>query len=480
MVVGELAHERELIIIGGGPGGYHAAIRASQLGKKVTLVEREALGGVCLNKGCIPSKVLAYGAERLIAMQQDHFLGISAGEHIFDLQTLMKHKDSVIQNLRQGVEGLMKANKVEVLKGSAFFLSENKIGVEGSDSYDVYSFSEGILAVGGTPVLLEDVDHAEKGVLLNPWTIMELKELPQSLILYGNDYITLELAMAFHAFGSNVTIVLPEGQQSFPFDSSINKELSRILKKTGIAVVKGVHYKHAAFSEGSWTLALQGEKGPKTVEGTHLFYSLGTKPSLQNLGLDRLPIILTEEGLIETDQAGRTSIPHIFAIGDITEGPQLAVKAIQQGKTAAEVICGRNSENNHLFLPVTARTSPPIACAGLTEERAALEGYSVRTGEFALSANGYSSITGSKEGLLKVVIDGDNDMLLGVHAMGRGAIELISSGVLSLEMAARAEDLTFAAYPHPSLNEALLEAAEAFRGESIHSIHKAKISKVRV
>jgi dihydrolipoamide dehydrogenase len=474
MVVGELAHERDLVIIGGGPGGYQAAIRAAQLGKNVTLIERDQLGGICLNKGCIPSKVMAHGAERLVSAKQDEMFGIETTVLNFDMSKLINYKNQVVKQLRDGVEALCKANKVEVIKGSAFFLSEDKIGVENEDSYEVYRFNEAIIATGGTPVKLDGASKSER--ILNIWSIADLSQVPGHLVVLGDDYITLEMAMIFQAFGSQVTLIL--AGDDFTFDSSINRELNRILKKSGISLVKGFSFEEAALSEEGVSILLSGKKGAKTVEGSHLFYSLGIKPRLDNLGIDRLGMKLSKEGFIATDHTGRTSIHNIFAIGDVTEGPQLAIKAIKQGKTAAETIWGRKSENDLTFIPHIARTRPPIACAGLTEQEAVEQGYEVGVGEFSMSANGFAAILGKKEGLVKVVFDKQTELLLGIHMIGHGAVELISNGIQALEMAARDEDFTFPSYPHPSINEALLEAVEAFKGEAIHSVPKKQKVKV--
>lgn len=477
MVVGELAHERDLVIIGGGPGGYHAAIRAAQLGKNVTLIERDQLGGICLNKGCIPSKVMAHGAERLVAAHQDEMLGIQTSGLNFEIKKLLSYKNQVVKQLRDGVEALCKANKIEVVKGSAFFLSDERIGVENEDSYEVYRFKEAIIATGGTPVKLAGAPVSDERII-DIWSIADLAEVPEHLIVLGSDCIALEMAMAFQAFGSKVTLILNEEKADFSFDSSINKELNRVLKKSGISIVKGYSFEEVILSNDTLSIVLSGNKGAKTIEGSHLFYSLGVKPQIANLGLDRLGMKLTAEGFVVTDRTGRTSIGSIFAIGDVTEGPQLAVKAIKQGKTAAETICGRASENDLAFIPHIARTRPPIACAGLTELEAAEQGYEVGVGEFLMSANGFAAILGKKEGLVKVVFDKDNDLLLGVHLIGHGAVELISNGIQALEMAARDEDIKFPSYPHPSINEALLEAVEAFKGEAIHSVPKKQKVKV--
>ncbi|WP_409296636.1 dihydrolipoyl dehydrogenase family protein [Peribacillus sp. SCS-26] len=471
MVVGELAHEKDLVIIGGGPGGYHAAIRAAQLGSHVTLIEKENLGGVCLNKGCIPSKVFSHGAERLASAMDHEQWGIMAENLRFDLSCLIQRKDETVSRLRSGVEALCRANKIEMIKGNAFFVSPDKVGVESENSYEVFRFKHAIIAAGGKPEAPPFI-QAESPRVLDPWTITNLGEVPERLIVYGSDYIALEMAMNFRIFGSEVCLILDEGKSDFPFDSSINRELRRILKKKGIAVEAGCGAERAQVSETGAAVHLSGKKGIKVIEGSHLFYTSMIRPELEELGAVRIGLAVTPDGYLKVDRTGRTSLPGIFAVGDITPGVKLAAKAIKQGKTAAETIAGRNTENDFRFLPYTARTRPPAVRAGLTEEEAMDQGYDTGTGEFAFSASGYAELTGRKEGIAKLVFDRKTDILLGVHMIGEGAMELASAGIQALEMAARDEDLIFPSCPHPALGEALLEAAEAFKGESIHTMPK--------
>lgn len=468
MVVGELAHEREVIIIGGGPGGYHAAIRAAQLGKQVTLIEKDEMGGVCLNQGCIPSKVFTHAGERLAAAKWDGELGIDRGEGFFQFNTLLNYKEKLVKQLRQGVEALCKANKIEIIKGTAFFLSDEKIGVEHEDRYDVFKFSQCMIATGGKPILPENLP-IESERIFHPYTISRIQAVPEELIIYGSDYIALELAMAFQSFGSKVTLVFENGLEDFAFDPSLNKELKRVFKKGKIAMVKGMELSEVIAAEEDITLVLKDVNGIKTLSGTHLVVSLGTKPNIEQLGLDRLSIQM-ESGYVKTNAQQQTNIPHIYAVGDVTEGPNLAVKAIKQGKTAAENICGLSSETDLQWIPTVVQTNPPIAFVGLTEKQALDEGYEFVTSEFSLSANGFAALVGKKEGVVKLVMEKNTDLMLGVHLMGHGAVELITSGTLALEMIARDEDLKFPLFPHPSINEALLEAVEALKGQAIHAV----------
>lgn len=476
MVVGELAHEKDLIIIGGGPGGYHAAIRAAQLGKSVTLIEREKLGGVCLNKGCVPSKVLTHAAGRLASVKQDELFGIRSKGIDFDIEILVNHKNQVVRQLNKGIEALCQANKIEVISGNAMFLSVEKVGVENNDSYEVYHFNEAIIATGGSPRAMPGAENHPR--IINGWSVGDISEIPNELLVYGDDYIALEMAMAFVEFGSKVTIILLEEESEYSLDTSINRELQRLLKKAGIKLIKGYSVAEVIGTDHQVSLVLKNEQSTKVVEGSHLFYSMSIKPNIENLGIERLGIELTSKGLIRTDATGKTSVDNIFAIGDVTEGPPLAVKAIKQGKTAAECICKEHSENDLTFTPHVIHTRPPIAWAGLTEQEAIKQGFEVKTGEFPLTGNGFAAITGNKSGLVKVIFDQDSDLLLGIHMIGEGAIELVSGGIQALEMAARDEDLLFPMIPHPSFNEALLEAVEASKGIAIHTSPKKQKVKI--
>lgn len=465
MVVGEITEDKDVVVIGGGPGGYHAAIRAARLGRQVTLIEREDLGGTCLNKGCIPSKVFTHFAQEFKKMKHLKEMGMEFGEVEANLSTLQHYKNKKISQLRTGVESLCKANKVEVVKGSASFLSESRIGVENGHEFSLFNFKEAIVATGGDFYYPEGIKF-DSDRILKEREIFQLKDIPEELIIYGADYISLETASVFSILGSRVTLVL-DGE--FSFDSAITKELSRQLKKQKINVIKDSQLRAVIERDGHLMVELEKEIGETiSIEGSHFVMSGQVRPNLSELGLDRLPLEITEQGYIRTDREGRTSIPHIWAIGDATEGPSLAVKAIKQGKVAAEAMAGLKVEVDLQFVPTVVQMSPPIAYAGLTEEEARKEGYSVTVSENPVRGNGYAQLTEEKDGFVKVVSDSETDVVLGIHMMGMGAVELITTGVLGLEMAARDEDYRFPLYPHPSMNESLLEAVEGLKDDAVH------------
>lgn len=466
MVVGELIQEKELIIIGGGPGGYTAAIRAAQLGQTVTLIEKDQMGGVCLNKGCIPSKVYTHAAEELDSFTHLNDLGIETQKPGIQLQTLQEYKNKITDQLKKGVEALCKANKIEVIKGEATFLSKDRIGVEAGHDFQTFRFKKAILAAGGKPVAPKGMTISDRTFL--SYDIFSLAEVPTHLIIQGADLIDLELATTFQSFGSKVTVVLEDGED-FPFDPAITKELKRLFKKKKIKLEIDCTDVQTTSSDSGVTVTFKNTKGEETtIEGSH-FYTTGTiAVDAAALGIDRLKMEMTEDGFVKTDNELKTSIANIFAIGDLTAGPTRAVKAIKQAKVVAELIAGIASEADFTLSPTIAHTLPPIASVGLTETEAQEQNYSFKTSQFPLASNGYASILGKKDGFVKVIAEEDSDLILGIHMIGAGAIELSSTMAISMEMVARAEDFTFPNYAHPSINESLLEAVESLTGQAIH------------
>ncbi|TDL35261.1 FAD-dependent oxidoreductase [Jeotgalibacillus sp. S-D1] len=466
MVVGEIAEERDVVIIGGGPGGYHAAIRAAQMGKQVTIIEKTSLGGICLAKGCIPSKMFAAAAKKLDDLKRYDRFGINVEDFRFDLKRLHTHVNETITRLGAGVEGLIQANNIELIKGSAYFLSEDRIGVENDHSFTVYRFNSAVIATGSSHEMIEEADNKQ---IFTSESIYSIEEVPEHLVICGSDYLALETAFTFQQFGSKVSLILDNAGKEFDFDSSVNKEIKRLLKKRKIQLIAGKMIQSIQ-SEDFLTIHLTEENGAKTkaLEATHFVLSARQIPNTASLGINRLKMNMGEEGHIVIDRACRTSIKNIYAVGDVTEGQALAVKAIKQGKTAAEEIAGIPSEADFTFLPTVVHMNPPLSFAGLTEEAARNEFNNVQTAIFPMGGNGFAEITGEREGFIKVIMDGDSELIVGIHIVGQGAVEMASASTLALEMVARAEDLSFLHYPHPSLNEGLLEAVEALTGRAVH------------
>lgn len=473
MVVGEISQQRNLIIIGGGPGGYSAAIRGAQLGLAVTLIEQSDLGGVCLNKGCIPSKVFTHAASKRADISHLSNLGIGSGDDTFNISKLLSYKDEVISGLRSGVENLCKANKIEVIKGKATFLAVNKIGVENGHQFDIFEFEQVILATGSTPVMPNWLTNKGRRVLLSH-NIFSLEEIPEHLIVYGQDYIALEVASSFAALGSKVTILFDQ-QKEQVFDESIFKELNRLFKRRKITIFKDILNISTKESDLNVTVTFKTSKDSEhVIEGSYLFVSGSREPNLEPLGISRIGLVQSDEGFISVNEKMQSSIASIYAIGDVTEGPLLAVKAIKQGKVAVESIAGQKPEVDLTFIPHVAHTIPPAVTVGLTEQMAKETGLNVRISQFSLGGNGYASITGKKDGFIKVISDAETEIISGIHMIGEGAVEMSGSFVQLLEMAAKEEDIKFPLYAHPGFSEGLLEAVEGLIG---HAIHSAPVKK---
>ncbi|WP_077328184.1 dihydrolipoyl dehydrogenase family protein [Virgibacillus siamensis] len=461
MVVGELAEQRDLIIIGGGPGGYQAAIRAAQLGQTVTLIEKDIIGGVCLNKGCIPSKVFTHTAAKLASVRDLQEMGIGITGLNVDFSKLQQYKHSVIERLRAGVEKLLVSNQIEVITGQANFIGDHKIGVEKGHQFDVYEFTNAIIATGSHP----DWHGMAQEQVLTPESVYQLTEIPESIVIYGNDYRALEVASCFNQLGASVKLF---HGVDFPFDASINREIKRILKKAKIQVKSGYRLTDTVPKDGK--VSVQLTKNGETIaeKASYLLVCAGQKPNLKDLGVERIGIDLTADGFIQTDRTAKTSVPHIYAAGDVTGGALTAVKAIKEGKAAAETIAGLKSEIDLTLIPSVVHTNPPIAAVGLTKKEATDAGYDTEIGSFPMNGNSYAAIANTRGGLVTVIKEKKTDILLGIHMIGHGAIELSSTAVTALEMAARDEDLIFPSYPHPSFNESLLESVEELSGIAIH------------
>ncbi|WP_018924323.1 dihydrolipoyl dehydrogenase family protein [Salsuginibacillus kocurii] len=470
MVVGDFAHEKDILVIGGGPGGYHAAIRAAQLGKEVALIERKRIGGTCLNESCIPSKLFANAGATLQSAHKFETFGITGSSSLsLDLSKLQHQKSELIHALTQGVEALLKKHKIERVQGSASFISDSEIGVEEQERFEKYKFEKAIIATGAVYQPDTNLPSGEARVLTgaDPY---ELEELPEHLVLYGSDYITLEIAASFSKFGTKVTLILDEEKESFPFDQTLNRELMRLLKKQQINVYKKTKLLHALPKDDMVEISLVSPKGETTLEASHFYAMAQPQPNTKSLRLEAASIETTSAGFIPITTTTQTNNPRIYAVGDVTASGGLAVEAIKQGKVAGEHAAGENSEWDPDICPVIAHTVKPLASVGLTEEEALHEGYEVSTNQFPLASNGYAGITADKDGMVKVISEKETDVLLGYHAIGTGSVELISTAIQALEMGGRIEDMIYPYYPHPSINEAWLEATEGLLGKAVHGM----------
>ncbi|MBN1511524.1 MAG: dihydrolipoyl dehydrogenase [Phycisphaerae bacterium] len=465
MVMGNLRQEAEVAVIGAGPGGYVAALRAADLGKEVVLIEeRDKLGGVCLIEGCIPSKALITAVELVESARNAEKFGIRFGEASFDLAALRQWTQSVIDGLTGGIDGLLKRRGVEVIRGRARFANNQSLLIEGSDVSAV-DFRHCIIATGSR------INELPAAYNLPVWSSAEaltLPEIPKRLLVVGGGYIGLEMGLVYAGLGAKVTMVeffpkLLMGADQDLVDvmlRSCNHRFEAVRTESKVIGVEKTAHGFAA------TIEHNGQKTKEEFD--HVLVAIGRKPNTDDLGLDHTKISPDEKGIIEVSAEGRTVEPHIYAIGDVTPGPQLAHKASREGKVVAEVLAGEPSAFDNRAIPAVVFTDPEIAWTGLTEQEAKREGVKVDVGKFPLTALGRARTMGRTDGLVKVLADPQTKRVLGVGMVGPHASELIAEGTLALEMGATLEDLMVTIHPHPTISEAIMEAAEVAAGAAIH------------
>jgi dihydrolipoamide dehydrogenase len=474
MVVGEVAVETDVVIMGGGPGGYAAAIRLGQLGKSVVLVEKDKLGGVCLNRGCIPSKALIHAADQYHGLNDLGKMGIRLPQErtTMDLGVWQDWKGGIISQLGHGIAHLCKENGVTVVKGQATFLSDDRIGVETGGDFETYKFEQAIIATGSRPFIPSFI-KVDGEYILDSTSSLQLNEVPASLSIIGGGYIGIELGMAFAKLGTKVTIIEMANRILPQVAENLVKDVTRNAKKLGIHIKTSSRVEKASVVDGQVHLLISSEEqGTEAVVSEKTLVTIGRIPNTEEIGLNRAGVTVGEKGHIAVDMECRTNVPHIFAIGDTTPGPALAHRASKQGIVAAEVIAGLPSAVDSPYVPYVIFSEPQIAGVGLSREEAEQQGYSVKVGKFPFSANGRALATNETEGFAEVIVDANSHILLGMHMVGADASNLIGEGVLALELAARVEDIALSMHPHPTLTEGWLEAAEAVLGHAIHIVNK--------
>ncbi len=458
----------KIAILGGGPGGYVAAIRAAQLGATVTLIEKEHIGGTCLNKGCIPTKVLLNTSEQLETIKSDYReIGINVTGVEVDWKKLQTRKEKVIKKLVSGVDGLLKNNKVTKIMGQGSFVNKNKISVKAADgSVTQVEFDYAIIATGSEPVIIPLPGVKLAGVITSD-EALQLEEIPNSLVIIGGGVIGAEFAAVYNALGCKVTIIEMLSNIVANMDNDIVQPLKDKFKKSGVEIY--VDTKVVSISESSEGLLVNttSKEGDRSFPADKVLLSIGRKPVTTNIGLENLGIKV-ERNAVVVNKNMQTNIGNIYAIGDCNGGVMLAHVASAEGMVAVESIMNRKPQVDFKTIPYCVYTRPELAGVGLTEEQARTNGYDVKVGIFPMYINGKAIIQGETEGVVKYIADATTGEILGLHMAGTRATDLIVEGALAIRLEATVEELISTIHAHPTVGESLLEAAHAVYGNAIH------------
>lgn len=467
MVVGDFESHLETVVIGAGPGGYVAAIRAAQLGQSVTLIEKGEVGGTCLNVGCIPSKALIEAGHHYHDTIEPVLPGIEAKDVTLNFTEVQEWKDNkVVKQLTDGIKFLLKKNKVEVLEGTGYFMDEHRVRVMHEFGGDTYTFDNVIIATGSSPIEIPGFSFNER--IVSSTGLLALKEVPKKLVVIGGGYIGSELAGAFSNLGSEVTIL--EGQSSIlpTFDKKLVSFVEKDFKKKGVLIETNALAKKSELSDNGVTVTYEVNGSEKQITCDYVLVSVGRKPNTEELGLERVGIETDKRGLIIINEQCETTLKNVYAIGDIVAGPALAHKASYEAKVAAEVIAGKEHVLDYKAIPAVCFTTPELASTGLNKEEAKAVGLDVSVAEFPYQGNGRALSMGKTEGLIQLVSNKETGEILGGQIAGVNASDLISEITLAIETSATLEDLSLTIHPHPTISEVIMEAAEVGMGLPIH------------
>ena len=469
MVVGDASLDIDTLVIGAGPGGYAAAIRAAQLGQSVLCVDRQYLGGVCLNVGCIPSKALISAAHQYETVQHASDFGIETAEPKVNWSKVQEFKNGVVSKMTGGVGTLLKGNKVEFFSGEVMFINENEARVFNEQESPRYRFKNCIIATGSRPIELKAFPFG--GRILSSTEALSLSELPKSMVVIGGGYIGVELSQMYSKFGTKVTII--EGADAIlpGFDADMSRLVAKKLKEKDVETFTGAQAQSATQTDKDVTVTFSVGGEEKTVTAEYLLVTVGRRPDPDGGGgVDLIGLKMTERGYVEVDDQCRTSIPHIYAIGDIVAGAALAHKASYEAKVAAEAIAGLPSKVDYKCIPAVCFSDPECASVGYNETEAKAKGHKAKVARFPFGINGRAVSLGATDGFVKIVFDTETGQVLGAQIAGHEASNLIAELGLAIEMDATMEDLSLTIHAHPTLGEIVMEAAEVGLGHPIHTI----------
>jgi dihydrolipoamide dehydrogenase len=462
----------EIIVVGAGPGGYTAAFYAADNGKKVTLVEQsQRLGGICLNVGCIPSKALLHATDILREAKESANRGIRFGAAQINLDQLRSWKDSILDKLGQGIKGLAQKRGVQILHGRGHFEDSQTLRVETSEGQKFIRYEKAIIAVGSKPAMPSAFDLGNKRVMTST-EALEIQDIPQDLLVVGGGYIGMELGTVYAALGSNVVVLEALSSILTGVDPDLVRPVTRIAQKAFKEIRVDTKVLKMATAGKQIKVTTQKDKEQREELYDRVLVSVGRAPNYSDLGLENTQVTKDDKGFIQSNPQQQTDDPNIYAIGDVNGGALLAHRASKEAKIAVEAILGQASAFDNVIIPAVVYTNPEVAWCGLTESEARDKGIEVKVSKFPWGASGRALTLDRPDGLTKLLIEPESERLLGVGIVGVGAGELISEGVLAVEMGATARDIADSVHPHPTLSETLMEAAEAFYGTATHTISR--------
>lgn len=474
MVMGEMTQDVEVVIIGGGPGGYAAAFRAADLGYDVTVVDdAPRLGGVCLHRGCIPSKTLLHVSELLHDARTAGDIGLSFSDPEIDLDRVRDFKTRVVDKLADGLMQLAKKRSVQVVHGRAVFEDSQTLRISGADLAHV-KFDHAIIATGSHAIALPGTEFKEGGRIMSSTGALELADIPERLLVVGGGYVGLELGSVYAALGSRVTVVEMLDRLIAQADPDLARPLVRRIEDTFEAVHTGTKVAEMTEHEDYVEVTFEGDLEETTQRFDRVLVSIGRRPNSRDLGLENTKVEVNDRGFIVVDDQQRTADPNIFAIGDVVGGMMLAHKAMYEGRIAVEVIADLPAAFDAVAIPAVVYTDPSLAWAGLTEREAEEQEREIEVARFPWSASGRALTMDAPQGMTKVIVDPESGRILGYGIVGRDAGEMIAEGVLAIEMGALAEDVALTIHAHPTLSETEGEAAEVFLGTATHLLPKKR------
>lgn len=469
MVVGDIEEGTDLLVVGAGPGGYAAALRAAQKGLEVVLVDKEKIGGVCLNRGCIPAKSLIHAAGFQEDIEHWEEIGIHTDNLEVNFEEVQNWKDGVIERLTNGVEQLLEAKGVEVKKGKAFFQDSNTVRIEMEHNAETVNFKNAIIATGSQPTELPGFEF-EKDKVISSRELLNLEEVPDEIVVIGGGYIGMEAVTKFCKFGSTVKVVEVRDRVLANFDEELVNEIQEVSSCYNDEIYTSAEAKELKYQDGKAVVVADQEGEEIKVKGDCVLVAIGrtVSPNIEGLNIENTDIELDENGFVKTDQQMETTDDSIYAIGDIAGQPMLAHKAYREGKVAAEAVAGEPAAFDNQYIPKVTYTDPEIAVVGLDPKEAKEKYEEVKIGRFPFSSSGRALTTNHEDGFLRVVASGE-DKILGVQIIGPRASDMIAEATLALEMQAYLDDVANTIHAHPTFPEVFAEACEDALDKSIHT-----------